>query len=148
MEFEIWHLWLMASILFFISEIVIPSFVVFNFGIGSLFGCLAAAVTFSVEWQLLFFSLGTISSFFLIRPILKRWAYKRSHQIETNVNAMIGRTGVVSETIDPIHKTGRVKLDGDYWMAQSANGTIIETNELVRIKAINSIVLEVEKTFN
>ena len=146
MEFEIWHIWLMASILFFISEIVIPSFVVFNFGVGSLMGCMAASVNLSLEWQLLFFSLSTIASFFLIRPALKKWAYKRSHQVATNVDAMIGRIGVVSETIDHKHNTGRVKLDGDDWKARCPKGNKIERDTLVRVVKVDSIVLEIEET--
>jgi membrane protein implicated in regulation of membrane protease activity len=145
MEFEIWHYWLVASILFFIFEMVVPSFVVFNFGIGSLFGCLAATTNLSLEWQLAFFSLATISSFFLIRPAVKKWAYKRSQKIKTNIEAIIGRVGIVSETIDPLAGKGRVKLDGDDWMARTESSVVIPVDTRVTITGIDSIVLTVEK---
>jgi membrane protein implicated in regulation of membrane protease activity len=145
MEFEIWHIWLLASIVFFILEIVIPSFVVFNLGVGALAATLTAAVGLAVEWQLLLFSAGTISSFFLIRPALKKWAFRRSDKTETNVNAMIGRKGVATETIDASKNTGRVKLDGDDWKARSKDGSIIHNGELVVICNVESIVVEVEK---
>ncbi len=145
MEFEIWHYWLAAALIFFIFEMVVPSFVVFNFGIGSLFGCLAASINLSFEWQLALFSLATLSSFFLIRPALKKWAYQRSQKIKTNIEALIGRIGIVSETIDPVTGKGRVKLDGDDWMARTGSPGIIPTNTRVKITDVNSIILTVEQ---
>lgn len=148
MDFEIWHYWLISSILFMILEMVIPSFVVFNFGIGSIFGCIAAALSLSLEWQLAFFSLATLCSFFLIRPVVKRWAYRKSHRVETNADALVGRTGLVSETINPLEGTGRVKLDGDDWKARSKNDEVLSVNTQVRIIRVDSIVLEVEKSIS
>ncbi len=145
MVFEIWHIWLMVSILFFILEIFIPSFVVFNFGVGSLFATLMASFGASLQWQLFIFSAFTLASFFLLRPALKKWAYKRSDKTETNVNAMIGRTGIVYETIDPANSSGLVKIDGDIWQAISAQNSKIESGKLVKVTKIESIVVTVEQ---
>ncbi|MFA9392275.1 MAG: NfeD family protein [Prolixibacteraceae bacterium] len=145
MEFEIWHIWLIVAILFFILEIFIPSFVVFNFGVGSLFASLGAVVGLNVQWQVLIFSIFTLSSFFLVRPALKKWAYKKSHQVKTNFEALEGRIGIVSEKIDFTKNSGRVKLDGDYWMARSKDGSTIDVDSAVKVLKLNSIVLEVEK---
>lgn len=145
MEFEIWHIWLMVSIIFFILEIFIPSFVVFNLGVGALFATIIAATGVSVSWQFLTFSLFTLASFFLVRPALKRWAYSRSDKTETNVNAMIGRTGKVIETIDPSNNSGLVKIDGDTWQAVTPNNSIIEVGKMVKVLSINSIILTVEQ---
>lgn len=144
MEFEIWHIWLIAAILFFILEIIIPSFVVFNFGVGALFGTLAASVDMPVEWQIFIFSLFTIVSFFLVRPILLKWAYKRSHNIRTNTEAYIGRQAEVVEEINPVAEKGTVKLDGSIWQARSMDGSIIESGKIVEITKVDSIVFEVK----
>lgn len=145
MEFEIWHIWLMTAIIFFILEIFIPSFVVFNFGVGALFASLAAIIGLNVEWQVFIFSIFTLASFFLVRPALKKWAYKRSHQVKTNYEALEGRIGVVTETIDLSKNSGRVKLDGDFWMARTKDGSTIEVDSAVKVLKLDSIVLEVEK---
>jgi membrane protein implicated in regulation of membrane protease activity len=145
MEFEIWHIWLLASIACFILEMVIPSFVVFNFGLGAMVATITAGIGLSVEWQLLLFSAGTIASFFLIRPVVKKWAFRRSDKTATNIDAMIGRQGSVSENIDASRNTGRVKLDGDDWMAKSKDGSVIQCGEIVRITNVESIVVVVEK---
>ena len=145
MEFEIWHIWLIVAIILFILEIFIPSFVVFNFGIGALFTSLVALLNVSVHWQVLVFCVTTLASFFLLRPILLKWAYKKSHKVETNMNALIGRKGVVRETIDPVKNTGRVAIDGDDWKARSSDGSIIEINSMVEVTKLDSIVLDVKK---
>ena len=145
MEFEIWHIWLIVSIVFFILEIVLPSFVVFNFGVGALFATLVAGLGGSVQWQLFVFSIATLISFFLIRPALKRWAYRRSDKVETNMNALVGRKGIVSEKIDQQNNTGRILVDGDDWKAVSADGSVIEKNKQVEIIKVNSIVMEVKQ---
>lgn len=144
MEFEIWHIWLMVSIIFFILEIFIPSFVVFNLGVGALFATLIAATGASVQWQFFVFSIFTLASFFLVRPMLKRWAYRQSDKAETNVNAMIGRKGMVLEKIDMAANTGTVKIDGDIWQAITSDGSTIEAGKVVKVTSINSIVITVE----
>ncbi|MDA3928307.1 MAG: NfeD family protein [Prolixibacteraceae bacterium] len=145
MEFEIWHIWLMAAILLFILEIFLPSFVVFNFGIGALIATGAAALGMNIQWQVFIFSLFTLASFFTVRPMLVKWAYQRSDKKETNMNAMIGRIGVVTEQIAPNQNTGRISVDGDDWKAQSVNQEIIELKTPVRVVKVESIVMIVEK---
>lgn len=145
MEFEIWHIWLIAGITFFILEIFIPSFVLINFGIGAVFAAIGAAMGMSIQWQVFIFSVFSLASFFLVRPTLKKWAYKRSDKVHTNNLALIGRVGVVTETIDLTKNAGRVKIDGDDWMARSVDGKPIEMNVAVKVIQVDSIVMEVER---
>lgn len=148
MEFEFWHIWLLIALLSFIMEIFIPSFVLFNFGIGALVGSLAAALNLSVEWQIVLFSLGTLMSFLLVRPVMKRWAYRRSGDYRSNVDAMIGRIARVSEEISNENNRGRVTLDGDIWQARSLDNELIPEGASVEIVQINSIILIVKKVNN
>ncbi len=148
MEFEVWHIWLIASVLLFILEIILPSFVVFNFGIGALVAYLVAGLGGSPQWQVLFFSLATLMSFFLIRPALKKWAYRRSDKIETNMTGLVGKKGVVVETIDPGKNTGRIVIDGDNWLARSHDSSVIGIHTRVVVTRVDSIVMEVKKLEN
>lgn len=144
MEFEVWHYWLIGSIVFFILEIIIPSFVIFNLGVGALFATFAASMSLSVEWQIFVFCLFTILSFFLIRPALLKWAYNRSHKINTNVDAYIGRLAIVVDEINSSDEKGSVKLDGSVWQARSADGSVIPSGKTVQITKVDSIVFEVK----
>lgn len=144
MEFEFWHIWLLIALICFIMEIFIPSFVLFNFGIGALVGSLAAGISLSAEWQVVLFSSGTLMSFFLIRPAMKKYAYKRAHDIKTNVDAMVGRRAIVTEAIDNLTNLGRVSLDGDIWQARSHSNESIPAGTPVEIVQVNSIILTVK----
>jgi membrane protein implicated in regulation of membrane protease activity len=145
MEFELWHIWLIIALISFIMEIFIPSFVLFNFGIGAVVGSFAAGLNLSVEWQIVFFSTGTLLSFFLIRPVMKKYAYKRSDGFKTNMEAIVGRQATVSEEISNENNRGRISLDGDIWQARSLSNEIIPQGSLVEIVQLNSIILTVKK---
>lgn len=145
MEFELWHIWLTIALICFIMEIFIPSFVLFNFGIGAVIGSFAAGLNLSMEWQILFFSAGTMMSFFLIRPAVKKFAYRKSEGYKTNMEAMVGRTATVTEEISNENNRGRVLLDGDNWQARSIDNEIIPAGTPVEIVQLNSIILIVKK---
>ena len=57
---------------------------------------------------------------------------------------LIGKTARVVETIDMSQRKGRVVIDGDNFMAVSADGSIIEKDTTVKIVGINSTILEVK----
>lgn len=126
-------------------EIFIPSFILFNFGIGALVGSLAAGLDLSPEWQIVLFSSGTLLSFFLVRPVMKKVAYKYSEGRKTNVDAMIGRLAKVTENISNENHRGRVLLDGDNWQARSLDNDEIPAGTTVEIVQLKSIVLIVKK---
>jgi membrane-bound serine protease (ClpP class) len=58
----------------------------------------------------------------------------------TGSSAMIGKTGVSIETLDP---AGRVMLQGEIWNAVSVSGQI-NKDEKIRVIAINNLQLQVE----
>jgi len=144
MEFDIWHYWLIAAILFGILEIFIPSFIVLNFGVGALFATVAAAFDMSTEWQIAIFAVGSLVSFFVVRPLMIKYGFKKSDNVKTNVDAMSGRTGKVTERIDNEANTGRAAIDGDDWRAKTLDGSIIEPGVMVEVEKIESIIIYVK----
>ena len=143
MEFQIWHCWVIAGILFLILEIFIPSFISACIGIGAIFGGLAAGIGLDFKWQIGFFAAATLASFFTVRPFMLKYAYKRPDEIKTNVDNMVGKSGVVAEKIDSSAQTGRVKINGDEWKAEAENNKIIEAGTRVEVTKIESIILTV-----
>ena len=148
MIFDIWQIWLIIAFICLILEIFIPSFVIFNFGVGAFLATLTAGIGLSIEWQIAFFSAGTLTSFFLIRPVMRKWFYKKSDPVKTNTEAMTGRTGLVTENIDNLNNTGRVQLDGDDWKARSLSNEIIPKGTPVEIIKTESILLIVAPVKN
>tara|TARA_B100000780_G_C21011969_1_gene405295 strand:+ start:42 stop:473 length:432 start_codon:yes stop_codon:yes gene_type:complete len=136
-----WHLWMYIGIFLFILEVFTPGFILACIGVGSFAGALSAFFGFSMDIQLLVFSISTLISLFLIRPIL----YKKSEsKLKTNTEALIGRVGTVTEKID-CFASGRVSIDGDQWKAISATTMLIEPLEKVIVTEINSTIITVKK---
>jgi membrane protein implicated in regulation of membrane protease activity len=73
-----------------------------------------------------------------------KYAHKKSQHVKTNADALVGKIGRVSVTIDGAKNTGRVSLDGDDWKAETENGVIINTGEKVEIVKVDSTVLIVK----
>lgn len=144
MEFQIWHYWVIAGIFFLILEIFTPSFISACIGIGAIFGGLAAGIGLDFKWQIGFFAASTLASFFTVRPFMLKYAYKTSEKVETKVDSMVGKSGVVTEKIDHSAQTGRVKIDGDDWKAEAENDEIIEDGTRVEITKIESIIVTVK----
>ena len=146
MEFEIWHYWLIAALLFGILEMIIPSFIVINFGVGALLTTIFAAFNVSMEWLIAIFALGSLASFFIVRPIMLKYGFKNSENVKTNIDAMIGKVGKVIEIIDNEQNSGRIIIDGDDWRAKTIDNSIIEKNKLVEVQKVESIILYVKLT--
>ena len=77
-----------------------------------------------------------------MRPLL----IKKMHteNTVTNADAIIGKRGRVTETIEA-DGYGRVSVGGDDWKAQSLDGTEIQKGAHVIVKNRESIIITVEK---
>ncbi len=140
---DIWIYWVVAALLLFIIELFTAGFAVICLAIGAGGGAIAAASDLSLEMQLLIFAIVSLVALLCVRPVLKRTFYKKE-EIATNVNAMIGKRGIVCEDIDANGISGRVVIDGVDWRAVSATGEPIAKGTKVEITAIDSIILTVK----
>ena len=139
-----WHWWMYIAVLFFIIEVFTPGFIVACLGLGSLVAAITAYMGYNIDAQFISFSVSTLISLFLIRPLLYKKGEKQD-KIKTNTEALIGRVGSVSETIVNSSKSGRVLIDGDQWKALSHNNQIIELNAQVEVISIDSTIITVKK---
>lgn len=142
---EYFQIWLVAAIVLVIIELLTAGFGVICFAIGALFSAVFAYCGLGLVWQLIVFAVASMLSFFFLRPVIIRLLDRKSKDVKTNVDALIGRTAVVSETIDPEKNTGRVAVDGDDWKAVTADGTIINKGEKAEIVSRDSLILTVKK---
>lgn len=143
MEPKYW--WTIIGIAGFIIEIFSPGFFAGSLAIGAFCAAIVSLFTDAVEYQLLAMAVGSLLAFFLIRPLWKKYLFN-SEDIKSNADALIGKKGVVSQTIDEINNTGRVAIDGDDWRAVSENYVVIEKGEHVEVTDRDSIILTVKIT--
>lgn len=142
---EVWHIWVIVALIFVIVEIFTSGFAVMCISFGCLFGAVASALDWDVKWQLLAFAIGTVLAFMTVRPLVYKFFYKKSHEVKTNADALVGRRAVATERIEGELHPGRVKVDGDDWKAVSLGAEPIEVGDAVEITAINSVILTVKK---
>jgi membrane protein implicated in regulation of membrane protease activity len=144
MEFEIWHIWIIIAVILFILEIFTPAFLAVCLGIGCIFAGIFSAMDFGIKIQLLAFSIGTLISFFGVRPFILKYGHRKSGDLKTNVDALVGKVGKITITIDNNQNQGRVTVEGDDWKAESENNEILNAGEKVEIIKVNSTILTVK----
>ena len=90
--------------------------------------------------QLLVFGVMVLAFFLLVRPLIMK--LPRSQGVKTGTAAIIGKEGIVIETIS-LPEGGRVKVGGEEWKADSDEE--IEKNTLVIVTGIQGVTLKVRR---
>ena len=140
-----WKFWLIVAGICFVIESFTIGFLVFWFGIGALAALVASLFISNIWIQSLIFII--VSSLLLIftKPLVKKFV-KVKDIIPTNVYSIIGKEGIVVESIDTINGVGKVKVNGELWSATSLEN--IEKGTKVKVLKVNGVKLEVEKLFS
>lgn len=142
---EVYQIWLIVAIALVIFEICSATFGAICFAIGAGFSALAAGLGANITWQFVIFAAVSLLTFFFLRPFMLNFMDRKSKDVRTNAEALIGRKGIVSERIDAVQHTGRVAVDGDDWKAVSEDGSVIEKGTPVEIVKMDSIILTVKQ---
>ena len=139
---HLWQLWAIVAVALMALELTSGDLYLLCFGVGALITALAAAVTGSFTLQLGLWVLLSVACLFTLRPVALRYLHRDEPNRVSNADAIIGRTGSVSQAI-AANCYGRVALDGDDWKAQSADGQPIAAGTRVRIVGRESIIVTV-----
>jgi membrane protein implicated in regulation of membrane protease activity len=140
-----WQVWVVAALLLFVAEMFAPGFWLACVAVGSLAAGAVAAVLPGLLAPVLAFSAGTILSLVALRPFLLEHVRRPGRGVRTNVDALIGKTGIVSERIEPGAGRGRVVVDGEDWRGASADDTPIEAGTRVMVLGVDGTTLFVEQ---
>ncbi len=139
-EFFQWQYWVALALVLIILEIFVPGFVLFCLGVGCIGGAVAEALGFGINIQLTAFALLALLSFFLVRPVLMRRFWK-DDGLRTNVDALVGQKGKVTEDFDPTMKLGRVSVGGDDWRAETTDNEVLQRGAVVKVLRVESNTL-------
>ena len=142
---ELWHIWIVAGIALLVLEIFTPGFVLAAFGIACLGCALVAGMGGGVAVQLLVFTVLTLTVFFGVRPMMKRYFERFDDPRKLGVEAMIGKTGKVTEAIGIDGDPGRIKIGGESWRAFAQDDAILNVGETVAITKIDGATAIVAK---
>ena len=135
-------IWGVLLLLFVLAEAATVSLVSVWFMAGSLVALVVTLLGGPVWLQVLLFFLVSIAALALLRPLLKK--YIRPRITATNADALVGKTGVVTEAIDNLRDTGCVRVAGVLWSARSVGGEEIPLSSVVVVRKVESAKLIVD----
>lgn len=141
---NLWQLWTIVAVVCLILELFTGGFFIVCFSIGAVFAALASLVGGGYV-QLAVFVVFSALSIFMVRPFALRYLHRKGDDRVSNADALIGRIGTVSQTIEP-NGFGRVAIDGDDWKAQTDEKDPIVIGTRVRVVDRESIIIKVVKT--
>ncbi|MCI6160765.1 MAG: NfeD family protein [Prevotellaceae bacterium] len=141
---NLWQLWALLAVICLVLELTSGDFFIMCFSIGAVCSAVASVFGLSFYGGLAVFSVTSILSLFFVRPSVVKYLHRNEDRRLSNADALIGREGKVSESIEAAGY-GRVAIDGDDWKAVSVDGIHINKGEKVRVVELNSIIVTVEK---
>ena len=138
------YVWLGILVAAIVLEIATTQIVSIWFAVGALAAFIATLAGVQQLWiQIVIFVVVSAIAVIATRPLVKKIINKKAEP--TNADMVIGKTGIVTETIDNLAPTGVVKVNGSVWTARSADNTVIEAGEKVIIREISGVKLIVIK---
>ena len=137
--FQLWQIWCIAGVIFFIIEMFTPVMFFLNLGFACFIAAIGAQMGIEPIYQVLVF--GIFSAIFLIwlRPFLLK--KKNGSDKPETVEMYIGKTANVLETVT--ENNGRIAIFGEEWQAKSLNGETIEKGAQAKIVKNDSIIMYV-----
>jgi len=135
----IFWLWLAAAVVFLIIEITTPTLVFACFVVGCIGGAVTSTMTESYLIQAAVFAVISIILIPATRSLATR--ITRPAPQKTNVDAIIGRDGMVTKKIDPAQSVGQVRVDGQIW--QAGADTMIDEGIKIRVDRVRGARLYV-----
>lgn len=138
---NMWQVWAVVSIVCLILELSSGDFFIICFSIGAVFSIVAAVLGLGIYWQLFIFAIFSLLSVLFVRPVALRYLHKNDPNKPSNADALIGRTGKVTEPITA-GSNGYVQIDGDLWRAVSNSDIPVGTT--VRVIGRESTIITVE----
>lgn len=129
-----WWLWILAALVCGIIEVMSVSFVFLMFAIGALAAGIAGAFGANEAIQVIVFVVVTVALLAGLRPFLKGRIERSVGDVRTNTDALLGKTGYVTEVVGERH--GRIQFSGGEWSART-QGPELPVGAEVRVDRID-----------
>ena len=129
--------WLVLMVVFLAMEASTVSMVSLWFAAGSLIALLTALAGGPAWLQTVLFLAVSAGLLLALRPLAKK--YLAPKVTATNVDSVVGSTGLVTAAIDNVSASGQVKLGAMEWTARSTSGQPIPVGTLVKVDKIEGV---------
>ena len=139
-----WVLWMIAAGVLAVGEILSLSFFLGPIAVAAAHAGLAALLGAGLAVQLIVFTLASLASLALLRPVARRHLHTPS-RIRTGTAALIGEPAVVLARVD--RDGGQVKLAGEIWTARCFDeDEVLEPGARVHVVEIRGATALVTET--
>lgn len=136
-------IWLCIIIVAIIVEAITMGLTTIWFAIGGIVAMLLGYMNASIPVQILAFIVISIVLLIYTRPIAVRWL--KIGKERTNVDSLIGKTGIVTVAIEDLDAKGQVKVAGQIWSAKTINGESIDKDTVIKVIGIKGVKLIVQR---
>ena len=130
-------LWLVLLVVFLIVEASTVTLVSLWFAAGALIALVTSLLGAALWLQVLLFLAVSAITLTALRPVVRKFVHPKL--TATNVDSVIGSTGLVTASVDNVSAVGQVKLGAMYWTARSTSGAPIPEGTLVRVDRIEGV---------
>lgn len=143
---EDWLIWFLAAIALLVAEMFTAGFWLACLAVGAaVAGFLGLVPGLGFITQGIAFAFSSVVSMVGLRPKLMHYfQLGPGTELRTGVDALLGKTGIVTERIGP-GSAGRVKVEGEDWRGASSDASVIEPGTPVTIIQVDGTTLMVEK---
>jgi len=139
--------WTALAAVLIVGEMFTAGFFLLPFGIGAAAAAAIDYIGFALGWQWAAFLIVSIALLFSLRRFADRVTHEPPEKM--GVDRLIGKTGVVTEAIEPGDGAGRIRIEREEWRADSPLEELIPVGTRVRIDCIEGthvVVTPVEAT--
>ena len=131
-------IWLIITVILIVVEIITLGLTSIWFAGGAFVAGLISLT--GAHWlvQLLVFAVVSTLLFVFTRPFAAKHLMKNVEK--TNVDSLIGQTGLVTQDIDNLNAKGQVKVRGQIWTARSISDDVkLHEGQKVSIESISGV---------
>ena len=137
-------IWIVVAVVMAIIEALTLGLITIWFAGGARVAAVVAGFGAPIFVQVILFAVISLGLLFFTRPLLSK-SFNKSRTL-TNSEGIVGKHAYVTEDIDNVKATGKIKVDGMEWSARTvSDGIHIATGTLVEIKSIEGVKTIVEE---
>jgi membrane protein implicated in regulation of membrane protease activity len=129
--------WLAAMVVFIAAEAMTVSLVSIWFAAGALGAIIVALVGGGLVLQVTVFLALAVALLLSLRSIVRK--HFTPHVTKTNIDSVIGATGIVVTPVNNIAALGQVQINGMEWSARSSDNSHIPAGVMVRVDRVEGV---------
>ncbi|MBP5310782.1 MAG: NfeD family protein [Lachnospiraceae bacterium] len=136
--------WIVVAVVMAIIEAFTLGLTTIWFAGGAVIAAIFAGFGAPIAVQVIRFAVVSLGLLFFTRPLVSK-GFNKTRTL-TNSEGLVGKHAYVTEDIDNVKATGKIKVDGMEWSARTlSDGIQIATGALVEVKSIEGVKTIVEE---